>query len=109
MLRFCGVAFCRGYAPHGVVSPLRRPYSSASTPGSSQEDLAKAPLHAKIRASPYVTGKAENIVISSDDQRKQTANTESCFKKLADLIIDAGAKSIPGETSDETRERVTLL
>lgn len=107
--RICEVGYSRSSGPGG--QNVNKVNSKATLKVSLKDLLALIPsaLHARIRESPYVTGRGEAIVISSDDQRKQIANTETCFAKLSDLIKDAGAKSIPGQTSAETRERVTLL
>ncbi|KAI9724253.1 MAG: hypothetical protein M1828_003677 [Chrysothrix sp. TS-e1954] len=66
-------------------------------------------LEASIRASQYCTTRSETVVISSDDSRKQGDNARHCEAKLYDMIVEAGKRAVPGETSDAQRRRVQNL
>ena len=48
-------------------------------------------------------------MIQADDSRKQTENINACWRKLHDLLIEAGRDAVPGETSREQAERVKGL
>lgn len=63
-------------------------------------------LHTSIRQSRFSNSASDSITIQTDDSRKQRDNMQGCFVKLHDLIVEAGAKAVPGETSDEQRKRV---
>lgn len=66
-------------------------------------------LHHEIRGSRYLADRTNNLVIQSDEYRKQSDNVEACFVKLRKLARDAAKAAIPGETSESQRERVNLL
>ena len=66
-------------------------------------------LHAGLRHSSYYASKSQTLVISSDESRKQGDNQENCKVKLCSLIREIAHRSIPGETSAETRRRVASL
>ena len=48
-------------------------------------------------------------MIQADDSRKQNENVNDCFRKLHELIVQAGRDAVPGETSLEQRQRVEDL
>ena len=48
-------------------------------------------------------------MIQADDSRKQGDNVDMCFRKLHELVVQAGRDVIPGETSPEQRKRVEGL
>lgn len=62
-----------------------------------------------MRSSRYYAANSNALVIQSDDSRKQTDNVHACFRKLHQLIVDAGTSAVPGETSEEQKERVRKL
>ena len=66
-------------------------------------------LHAGIKSSRYYTDKSASLLIQSDDSRKQAQNRDACFRKLHELLVDVGRQSVPGETSEDQRERVNIL
>ena len=66
-------------------------------------------LHDGIRKSTYYAGKTNSLLIQSDDSRKQTANKETCYRKLNDLIVNVYNQSVPGVTSEEQKEKVKKL
>ena len=48
-------------------------------------------------------------MIQADDSRKQNDNVTGCFRKLHELIVQAGRETVPGETSVEQTKRVEQL
>lgn len=66
-------------------------------------------LHDQIRGSTYYAGKTNSLLIQSDESRKQTANKDTCYRKLNELILDVYNKSVPGETSEEQKQKVRRL
>ena len=71
--------------------------------------LIPSVMHKGIRSSRYFAEKTSTLLIQADDSRKQQANKESCFRKLNDLIVEVYNHTIPGETSQEQKERVQRL
>jgi peptidyl-tRNA hydrolase ICT1 len=71
--------------------------------------LVPSILHPQIRLSRYYAAKSDSIVIQADDSRKQADNADHCFAKLHDMVSEAGAKVLPGETSPMQKERVRTL
>ena len=59
--------------------------------------------------SRYFAGKTDSLLLESDDSRKQTANRDSCYSKLLQLLKDVGHDCVPGETSREQLEKVKVL
>ena len=68
--------------------------------------LVPSLLHPYLRDSRYYASKSNSLIIHADNSRKQNENMDSCFARLHDLIVDVGAKAIPGETSVVQQERV---
>jgi len=66
-------------------------------------------LHDGIRKSTYYAGKTNSLLIQSDDSRKQAANKDTCYRKLNELIMDVYNHSVPGETSEEQKDKVKKL
>jgi peptidyl-tRNA hydrolase ICT1 len=71
--------------------------------------LVPALLHPHLCNSRYYAEKTNSLVIQADDSRKQSDNAHSCFARLHSLILEAGSKAIPGETSAAQREHVRDL
>lgn len=63
----------------------------------------------EICKSRFYAPKSEDLVIQSDDSRRQAENTSHCFQKLYDLIIETGNDLVPGETSAEQSAKVKKL
>lgn len=78
-------------------------------PTSSLLERIPKLLHQPILASRYRAAKSNDIVIQSDDARKQNENVNACFRKLHELIVEAGRETVPGETSPEQKKRVEQL
>ena len=66
-------------------------------------------LHQHIKASRFYAERSQALVIAADGSRKQGDNVDEAFTKLRDLIVDAGKKSIRGETSPEQAIKVKKL
>ncbi|KZF21918.1 peptidyl-tRNA hydrolase domain-containing protein [Xylona heveae TC161] len=67
------------------------------------------PLRASIKDSRYYAPNSNSLIIQADDTRSQAKNANQCFGRLHELILQAARNTIPGETSDEQRERVKGL
>lgn len=59
--------------------------------------------------SPYYVRLQDAIAASSDEHRSASANRDAAFERLHNAIIDTAARDVPGETSNEQRERVRGL
>ena len=66
-------------------------------------------LHAGIRSSRYHTEKTSSLLIQSDESRKQTDNKDTCYRRLNELVMEVYNKAVPGETSEEQKEKVKGL
>lgn len=62
-----------------------------------------------IMSSRYHAAKSGDIVIQADDSRKQNDNVNACFRKLHEMIVQAGRDTVPGETTPEQIKRVEQL
>ncbi|EHY55618.1 hypothetical protein HRR83_007832 [Exophiala dermatitidis] len=66
-------------------------------------------LHQGILASRYYAESSSSLVVQADESRKQQANKETCFRKLAQLIMDEYKRAVPGETTDVQKKKVEGL
>jgi len=66
-------------------------------------------LHAGIMSSPYFASGSSSLLIQSDESRKQAQNREICYKKLKELLVQVYEDTVPGETSEEQKEKVKNL
>lgn len=89
----------------------RRVSSKATLRVPTSSLLPRIPklLHQSIVNSRYHAAKSNEIVIQADDSRKQNDNVNACFRKLNELIQQAGRDNVPGETSQEQIKRVEQL
>ena len=71
--------------------------------------LVPSILHQHIKASRFYAERSQALVIPADGSRKQGDNVEEAFMKLRDLIVDAGKRSVRGETSPEQVVKVKKL
>ncbi|KAK4611994.1 hypothetical protein CLAFUW4_12665 [Fulvia fulva] len=78
-------------------------------PTTSLLNILPKVLHSSILTSRYHAAKSNDLVIQSDDSRKQNDNVTGCFRKLHELIVQAGRDAVPGETSVEQTKRVEQL
>ncbi|ETN45382.1 uncharacterized protein HMPREF1541_09213 [Cyphellophora europaea CBS 101466] len=66
-------------------------------------------LHPGIRASRYYADKTDSLLFQADESRKATINKDTCYRKLSELVRDVYRAAVPGETSDEQKEKVQKL
>lgn len=66
-------------------------------------------LHPQLRASRYSADRSQALVIQSDESRQQAANVDLCYDKLNRLLVSSAKEVIPGETSQEQKDRVSKL
>ena len=95
-----------------VLTPLCLRVSSKATlriPTLSLLPLIPALLHPHILTSRYHAAKSHELVIQADDSRKQSDNITACFRRLHEVIVQAGKLAVPGETSVEQSKRVEGL
>ncbi|KAL1886239.1 hypothetical protein Plec18167_000168 [Paecilomyces lecythidis] len=105
----CEVAFSRSSGPGGQNVNKVNSKATLRVPLNSLLPLVPPILHSQLRSSRYAAERTDSLVIQSDDSRKQSANVESCFEKLRQLLANAGKDAIRGETSEEQKERVKKL
>ncbi|KAH7055794.1 peptidyl-tRNA hydrolase domain-containing protein [Macrophomina phaseolina] len=105
----CDVSFSRSSGPGGQNVNKVSSKATLRVPLDRLLPLLPAVLHNEIRSSRYYAANSHALVIQSDDSRKQTDNVHACFRKLHQLIVDAGRSAVPGETSEEQKERVQKL
>ncbi|KAF2214455.1 hypothetical protein CERZMDRAFT_37911 [Cercospora zeae-maydis SCOH1-5] len=105
----CEVSFSRSSGPGG--QNVNKVSSKATMRISLPSLLQRVPkvMHAFISNSRYHAAKSDHLVIQADDSRKQSDNVNACFRKLHDLIMQAGRETVPGETSPEQMKRVDQL
>jgi len=71
--------------------------------------LLPALLRPHILSSRYHAAKSNDLVIQADESRKQADNVEACFRKLSEVVAEAGREAVPGETSAAQGKRVEGL
>lgn len=67
-------------------------------PMKKLEPIVPKVLFHWLKGSRFHTEKSEQLVFRSDVSRSQSDNLNACFKKLYDLIVEAGRSSIKRET-----------
>lgn len=127
--KLCEMSFSRSSGPGGqhvnrygnISSRVTRPSLTSDTSNRTSSKatlrlstsallpLLPEPLHASILSSRFVAPTSGDIVIQADDSRKQAENAQACHRKLLEVIREAGAQSVPGETSVEQKIRVQRL
>ncbi|OCK84422.1 peptidyl-tRNA hydrolase domain-containing protein [Lepidopterella palustris CBS 459.81] len=105
----CELSFSRSSGPGG--QNVNKVNSKATLKVSADALLSHIPmpLHSEIRSSRYYAPRSDSIIIQADDSRKQNDNMHSCYAKLHHMIVAAGSKALPGETSAEQSQRVKNL
>jgi peptidyl-tRNA hydrolase ICT1 len=105
----CELSFSRSSGPGG--QNVNKVNSKATLKVGLDSLLKHVPnaLHSEIRCSRYVAARSDSIIIQADDSRKQTDNALSCYARLHQVIVEAGKKALPGETSAEQAKRVQTL
>lgn len=66
-------------------------------------------IHSQLQSSRYVAQRTRTLVIQSEETRKQATNVETCFNKLHQLLRSSAREVIPGETSQDQKDRVQKL
>ncbi|KAK4891489.1 hypothetical protein LTR27_009984 [Elasticomyces elasticus] len=105
----CDVTFSRSSGPGGQNVNKVSSKATLRVPTASLLPILPSLLRPYILSSRYHAAKGHDIVIQADESRKQTDNVNACFKKLNELIVDAGREAVPGETSPEQTKRVEML
>jgi peptidyl-tRNA hydrolase ICT1 len=100
--------FCYFTLTDGLIGRVNTK-ATLRVPFSSLLPLVPSILHPQIRSSRYAAERTDSLVIQSDESRKQSANVESCFGKLQQLLANVGKDAVRGETSEEQKERVRKL
>lgn len=105
----CEVTFSRSSGPGG--QNVNKVSSKATLRVSMSQLLQRIPriMHAPIQSSRYHAAKSDAVVIQADDSRKQSDNVKECYKKLQDMIVQAGREAVPNETGAGQMERVEKL
>ncbi|KAF7196078.1 hypothetical protein HII31_02479 [Pseudocercospora fuligena] len=105
----CEISFSRSSGPGG--QNVNKVSSKATLRIPMSVLLQRVPklMHGTIQSSRYHAAKSDDLVIQADDSRKQNDNVNACFRKLHELIVQAGKDNVPGETSQEQVERVKEL
>lgn len=83
--------------------------ATLKVPLASLLPLVPQVLHPQLRASRFATERTQALVIQSDESRTQSSNVDSCFDKLHQLLESTAKEVIPGETSQEQKDRVHKL
>ncbi|GIZ38645.1 hypothetical protein CKM354_000205600 [Cercospora kikuchii] len=105
----CEVSFSRSSGPGGQNVNKVSSKATLRIPLPSLLQRVPKVMHAPIANSRYHAAKSDDLVIQADDSRKQNDNVNACFRKLHDLIVQAGRQTVPGETSPEQIQRVEEL
>ncbi|OOQ86524.1 peptidyl-tRNA hydrolase domain protein [Penicillium brasilianum] len=95
-----------------VPPPLSNSVNSKATlkvPLATLFPLVPPLLHPQLRASRYATDRSQALVIQSDESRQQATNVDLCYEKLNRLLVSSAKEVIPGETSQEQKDRVSKL
>ncbi|KAH8693036.1 peptidyl-tRNA hydrolase domain protein [Talaromyces proteolyticus] len=105
----CTASFSRSSGPGGQNVNKVNSKATLKVPLISLLPLVPPIIHERLRSSRYLADRSDSLVIQSDEDRKQSSNLESCFSKLYKLIEASAREVIPGETSQEQKDRVKTL
>ncbi|RHZ66544.1 hypothetical protein CDV55_103537 [Aspergillus turcosus] len=105
----CEISFSRSGGPGGQNVNKVNSKATLKVPLQSLLPLVPRILHPHLRSSRYYAERTHTLVIQSEESRKQAANVESCYEKLHHLLKTTAEDVIPGETSEEQREKVQKL
>ncbi|PYH89246.1 hypothetical protein BO71DRAFT_403219 [Aspergillus ellipticus CBS 707.79] len=103
------ISFSRSSGPGGQNVNKVNSKATLRVPLDSLLPLVPRYLHPALLSSRYVAARTQSLVIQSEESRKQTANVESCYDKLHQLLKNIAELNIPGETSQEQRDHVRKL
>ncbi|PYH43581.1 peptidyl-tRNA hydrolase domain protein [Aspergillus saccharolyticus JOP 1030-1] len=117
----CEISFSRSGGPGGQnvnkSVPTHQPIqaykvnskATLKVPLDSLLPLVPRILHSPLQATHYIAPRTRSLVIQSEESRKRNENVESCYDKLNQLIKRTAVDAIPGETSQEQKDRVQKL
>ncbi|KAF7713049.1 Uncharacterized protein PECH_002176 [Penicillium ucsense] len=100
---------CSHHTAPVVPSGMVNSKATLRVPLSALFPLVPPLLHPQLRASRYATERSQALVIQSDESRQQSTNVDACYAKLNQLLISSARNTIPGETSQVQKDRVTKL
>ncbi|KAJ5439490.1 uncharacterized protein N7458_010488 [Penicillium daleae] len=103
------VSFSRSSGPGGQNVNKVNSKATLKVPLATLFPLVPRLLHSPLRASRYATDRSQALVIQSDESRQQATNVDLCYEKLNRLLVSSAKEIIPGETSQEQRDRVSKL
>jgi peptidyl-tRNA hydrolase ICT1 len=90
---------------------MSRTETKAITTWPVSQLLAVLPkmLHSGLRESKYYTGRNDCISVQAQTSRSRTANAEENHQKLFEELQRLYKETVPGETSNETRQKYNAL
>ncbi|RMZ90264.1 hypothetical protein DV736_g2531, partial [Chaetothyriales sp. CBS 134916] len=103
------VGYVRSSGPGGQNVNKVNSKAQLRIPISQLCALVPPVLHRGLRQSRYYAASSDSLLIQADDSRKQAANKEACYHRLTELLTEVYQASVPGETSQEQKERVKEL
>ncbi|KAK1049821.1 hypothetical protein LTR12_013387 [Friedmanniomyces endolithicus] len=105
----CQISFSRSSGPGGQNVNKVSSKATLRIPTPALLPLLPALLHPHILSSRYHAAKSNDLVIQADESRKQADNVEACFRKLSEVVAEAGREAVPGKTSAAQGKRVEGL
>ncbi|KIY02608.1 uncharacterized protein Z520_01073 [Fonsecaea multimorphosa CBS 102226] len=103
------VTYARSSGPGGQNVNKVNSKAQLRIPIDSLLPLIPVVLHQGVLSSRYYAEKSSTLIIQADESRKAQANKDACFRKLNELILDVYKHTVPGETTDEQKEKVKRL
>ncbi len=100
------------FSYHGPLTDLRsRVHTKANLRIKLEDLLPLLPkiIRAEIRSSRYYVVKSNSLIIAADSSRTQSTNLQECYNKLYETIMEAGRKTVRGETAPGKVEKVKTL
>ncbi|KAK3677241.1 hypothetical protein LTR78_002779 [Recurvomyces mirabilis] len=105
----CEISFSRSSGPGGQNVNKVSSKATLRLPTATLLPLIPSLLHTSILQSRYHAAKTSAFIIQADDSRKQGDNVTACFRRLHEVILEAGREAVPGETTVEQSQRVEVL
>ncbi|KAI9787759.1 MAG: hypothetical protein M1839_000291 [Geoglossum umbratile] len=105
----CSISFSRSSGPGGQNVNKVNSKATIRVPLRPLLQLVPSILHQGIRSSRFHAANSDAIVVQADSSRKQNENVRECFRKLQNLVAEAGRAVVPGETTAEQKEHVQRL
>ncbi|KAA8646083.1 peptidyl-tRNA hydrolase domain protein [Aspergillus tanneri] len=105
----CEISFSRSSGPGGQNVNKVNSKATLKVPLQSLLPLVPTILHPPLRSSRYFAERTQSLVIQSEESRKQATNVEYCYEKLHQILRSTAKDIIPGETSQEQKDRVHKL